>query len=67
MDHEGWIPYSERTTGQQLLSDDFLESRPIFGDHGTVELPEHALLYDLEKRATGALLPRIWQQEGSCV
>jgi len=66
--HEGWIPYPERTNSQQLLSDAFRESRPTFGDvGGTVNLPPSALLYDLEKKATGNLLPRIWQQEGSCV
>lgn len=65
---DGWIPRDERTIEQQRQSDAWAERTPTFGQVcGTVSLPEHALLYDLEKKATGKLCNRIWQMEGSCV
>lgn len=65
---EGYILPEERTGRERAFADEFDRVTPDFGDvGGDVSLPETALLYDLELRATGRLLPRIWQQIGSCV
>jgi len=46
----------------------FASSTPAFSEVGaSVSLPDMALLYDMERTATGSLLPRVWQQTGSCV
>lgn len=64
----GWIPPSERDFAQKCLTAEFDEVTPRFGDVNVgVDLPKHALLYECEKKATGSLLPRIWQKSGSCV
>ena len=64
----GWLPYDERNFAQQMMSDSWRHATPRFGEvGGDVDLPEQALLYDLEVKANGKLCSRIWQQEGSCV
>jgi hypothetical protein len=64
----GWLPYDQRTHEQQMQSDSFKHATPGFGEVAAeVDIPKHALLYDLEVKATGKLLNRIWQMEGSCV
>lgn len=65
----GWIPYEERTFDQQVESDQFRENTAPFGavNPGVGDLPKHALLYDLEIKATGRRLNRVWQKTGSCV
>lgn len=65
----GWVPYDERTSDQQVMSEAFDGATPGFGDvnPGLGDLPETALMYDLEVKATGKRLNRIWQMEGSCV
>lgn len=69
MSLEGWIPYPNRTSEQQRESRRFAEETPSFGEvnQGLGDRPEQALLFELELRATGQLLPRIGQKEGSCV
>jgi hypothetical protein len=63
----GYILPDERTARERALAEAFDRSTPDFADvGGDVDLPEAALLYDVEL-ATGGLLPRIWQQIGSCV
>ena len=68
-EHGGWIPYTDRTFDQQIMSDSFKNATAPFGavNRGLGDLPARALLYDLEKTATGKLCNRIWQMEGSCV
>lgn len=64
----GWMPYAERNFAQQMMTDSWRHATPRFGEvGGDVNLPEQALLYDLEVKANGKLCSRIWQQEGSCV
>jgi hypothetical protein len=65
---QGWVPPQERTTEQQLQQEEWQEWIGCFSDHGeAVEIPETALLYDLEERANESLTWRPWQQTGSCV
>lgn len=65
---QGYLPPSERTRREALLCAEFERTTPFFEEvGGEVDLPETALLYDLELKATGHLLPRICQQIGSCV
>lgn len=65
----GWIPYEERTFDQQVMSDSFKHATPPFGavNRGLGDLPKQALLFQAQIKATGKLLPRIWQKTGSCV
>lgn len=69
VDRTGWIPYSLRTKKQRQMTDKFHERVGFFGQRGmnVGDVPEKAILHELEIRATGSLLPRIWQQTGSCV
>ena len=63
-----WIPPDERTSEQQLLTADFASQVGTFADRGTyVDTPERVLFAELEAEATGSVVPRIWQQTGSCV
>ncbi len=66
---QGWIPYENRDDYAKTLSDRWDNDNPLFGDinAGPSDVPETALLYDLEIRATGKLLNRYGQYEGSCV
>lgn len=69
VDRTGWIPYSLRTKKQRQMTDKFHERVGFFGQRGmnVGDVPEKAILHELEIRATGSLLPRIWQQTGSCL
>lgn len=65
-----WIPPSERTRDQMLLTDSFHQAIDTFENRNTFldDLPDQVILYDLELKANnGVLLPRPWQQTGSCV
>jgi hypothetical protein len=65
---QGYIPPADRTRRETRLTAEFDRATPGFHQvGGDVPLPEAALLYDLEIKATGSVLPRIWQQIGSCV
>lgn len=65
----GWIPRQERTSHQMLMTREHDAATPTFGqvNAGLKDLPKRCLLYENEKKATGALLPRIRQYDGSCV
>lgn len=65
----GWIPPSERDLTQRRMTLAFDRETPAFGEANPflLELPKEALLYNLEIKATGNLLPRYYQLSGSCV
>lgn len=63
----GYIPPEDRTQRERTFSDQFDRTTPDFGDvGGDVNLPDAAMLYDIELATTGKIV-RIWQQIGSCV
>lgn len=64
-----WIPPSQRTKLQRLITGEFHEMIGTFASRGQqlVTLPERVLMHELEIKTTGALLPRIHQTSGSCV
>lgn len=63
----GWIPYEDRTSQQQLHSDQWADSRPLFGDINTFgDLPDEALNFK-SWLAIGLRPLRVYQQIGSCV
>lgn len=67
----GWIPNSRRNRYQRKLTAQFAEQIGCFSDpdvsQGSVEEPERVILAEIEMAVLGQLLPRIWQQTGSCV
>ena len=67
--HGGWIPPEQRTREQRMMTDAFHEQIGEFQTFGTAldTIPERVLACELERKATGDLLPRIWQVTGSCV
>lgn len=64
-----WIPPSQRTKLQRLITGEFHEMIGTFSSRGQqlVTLPERVLMHELEIKTTGALLPRIHQLTGSCL
>ena len=64
-----WIPPQERTRQQMLITGEFHEQIGTFESRGQFlsDLPDRVLLYELEKKALGQLMPRPHQKSGSCV
>jgi hypothetical protein len=64
----GWIPPDHRTTDQSALHREVTDATPFFGEVNTLDdLPDSCVFADLEMKALGKLLQRIWQMSGSCV
>ena len=65
----GWILPDDRTSEMHACHAEWKAETPFFGEinGGVGDIPDNFLLYDLEIKATGGLLPRIGQVEGSCV
>jgi hypothetical protein len=65
----GWISPERRTPMQKVLTAKVYNQAGTFTHRGTFisELPERAVLSELEIKATGQLLPRVHQTTGSCV
>ena len=65
----GWIPYTLRNNYQKRMTDQYHERIGTFAETGSrlSSVPDRVIMHELEIKATGALLPRIWQQTGSCV
>ena len=64
-----WIPPAERSKRQSMLTGAFHEAIGTFEEKNSFisDLPERAMLYDLEIKATGKLGYRPHQMTGSCV
>lgn len=69
MNPQGYLPPDQRNPFQVRLGVNYDERTPRFADvnRGAADRPDAALLFELETKATGKLLPRIGQKEGSCV
>jgi hypothetical protein len=69
MSNQGWIPYSERTKQQRMMSDEFAERVGRFELHASpVSEPDRVIFEDAQKQVLdGELLLRINQVTGSCV
>ena len=68
MNKRDWIPPDQRTAEQNLLANSFRSAIGTFADRGTyVDTPDRVIFAELEKKALGRLLLRVWQQTGSCV
>lgn len=65
---DSWISYADRTPFQRRQSDEFDEAIGTFaGRAESREVLERAIYAELETQKLGGLLPRVWQQTGSCV
>ena len=65
----GWIPYTLRSNRQKRMTDQYHERIGFFSERGQrlTSVPDRVIMHELEIKTTGGLLPRIWQQSGSCV
>ena len=65
----GWIPYEDRTSEQQSFTKAYDEQIGTFAVRGSraANIPDRVIFVELEKRELGHLLPRVYQQTGSCV
>lgn len=68
MNTHGWIPYAKRTAEQQRTFGNLKDEVPRYRRRCLGKLPTRCLSYDVQRKATGGLLlPRCYQQTGSCV
>lgn len=66
MSQFGWVPPEQRDDAGQRLTGEFHERIGVFGDVSS-ELPERWIWAEVEQKQLGRLLPRCFQQTGSCV
>ncbi len=64
----GWIPPEARDIEMQAVHEAVMAGMPSFGEVNSYDdLPDECIFATLEIKATGKVLPRIWQKSGSCV